>query len=159
MEYFSSHFKLGILGGGQLGKMLLYSTRKFDIYTCVLDPSEDAPSKLACNEFVQGDLMDYDTVYNFGKNVNTLTIEIENVNIEALKALEKEGITVYPSSKTLETIQNKATQKLFYNAHNLPTAPFKRFAFTNEIRTAVEHNSISFHLYGSVRNLAMMALA
>ena len=144
MEYFSSHFKLGILGGGQLGKMLLYSTRKFDIYTCVLDPSEDAPSKLACNEFVQGNLMDYDTVYNFGKNVNTLTIEIENVNIEALKALEKEGITVYPSSKTLETIQNKATQKLFYNAHNLPTAPFKRFAFTNEIRTAVEHNSIRF---------------
>ena len=144
MAYFSSHFKLGILGGGQLGKMLLYSTRKFDIYTCVLDPSEDAPSKLACNEFVQGDLMDYDTVYNFGKNVNTLTIEIENVNIEALKALEKEGVTVFPSSKTLETIQNKATQKLFYNAHNLPTAPFKRFAFTNEIRTAVEHNSITF---------------
>ena len=122
MEYFSSNFKLGILGGGQLGKMLLYTTRKFDIHSCVLDPNPEAPSRLACNEFYQGDLMDYDTVYTFGKRVNTLTIEIENVNIEALKTLEKEGVKVFPSSKTLETIQNKATQKLFYLDHNLPTS-------------------------------------
>ena len=144
MEYFSSNFKLGILGGGQLGKMLLYTTRKFDIHTCVLDPSSEAPSKLACNEFFEGDLMDYDTVYNFGKKVNTLTIEIENVNVNALKTLEKEGVKVFPSAKTLETIQNKAKQKLFYVDHNLPTAPFKRFSFTNEIYTAIEHSSIEF---------------
>jgi len=144
MEYFSSNFKLGILGGGQLGKMLLYTTRKFDIHSCVLDPSSEAPSKLACNEFFQGDLMDYNTVYNFGKKVDTLTIEIENVNIEALKALENEGVNVFPSSKTLEKIQNKATQKLFYTDHNLPTAPFKSFAFTEEIYTALEHSSIKF---------------
>ena len=144
MEYFSSNFKLGILGGGQLGKMLLYTTRKFDIHTSVLDPSSEAPSKLACNEFFQGDLMDYETVYNFGKKVNTLTIEIENVNIEALKALEKEGVNVFPSSKTLESIQNKATQKLFYVDHNLPSTPFKRFAFTEEIYTAIEHSSVEF---------------
>ena len=144
MEYFSSNFKLGILGGGQLGKMLLYTTRKFDIHTCVLDPSPEAPSKLACNEFFEGDLMDYDTVYNFGKKVNTLTIEIENVNVNALKTLEKEGEKVFPSAKTLETIQNKAKQKLFYVDHNLPTAPFKRFSFTNEIYTAIEHSSIEF---------------
>ena len=62
MNYFSSNFKLGILGGGQLGKMLLNETRKFDIYTCVLDPSDDAPCKIACNEFTKGDLMDYETV-------------------------------------------------------------------------------------------------
>ena len=111
MNYFSSNFKLGILGGGQLGKMLLYDTRKFDIYTCVLDPSNEAPCKIACNEFEQGDLMDFDTIYNFGKNVDVLTIEIENVNVEALKKLEREGIKVYPSAKTLETIQNKAKQK------------------------------------------------
>ena len=92
--------------------MLLYTTRKFDIYTCVLDPSPEAPSKLACNEFFEGDLMDYDTVYNFGKKVNTLTIDIFNFNVNALKALEKEGITVFPSSKTLETIQNKAKQQI-----------------------------------------------
>ena len=144
MEYFSSNFKLGILGGGQLGKMLLYTTRKFDIHSCVLDPSPEAPSKLACNEFFVGDLMDYDSVYNFGKKVNTLTIEIENVNVEALKALEKEGVNVFPSSKTLETIQNKTTQKLFYIDHNLPTAPFKRFAYTDEIYTAIEHSTIEF---------------
>ena len=144
MKCFSSNFKLGILGGGQLGKMLLYTTRKFDIHTCVLDPSAEAPSKLACNEFVQGDLMDYNTVYNFGKKVDTLTFEIENVNIEALKALEKKGVKVYPSSETLEKIQNKATQKLLYIDHNLPTAAFHRFAYTEEINLAIEHSRIAF---------------
>ena len=95
MNYFSSNFKLGILGGGQLGKMLLFETRKFDIYTKVLDPSIDAPSKIACNEFVLGDLMDFDTVYQFGKQVDVLTFEIELVNILALEQLEAEGILVY----------------------------------------------------------------
>ena len=111
MNYFSSNFKLGILGGGQLGKMMLYHTRKYDIYTCVLDPSKDAPARLACDEFSVGDLLNYETVVNFGKKVDVLTIEIENVNVEALETLEKEGIKVYPSAKTLRTIQNKATQK------------------------------------------------
>ena len=142
MNFFSSNFKLGILGGGQLGKMLLYTTRKFDIYTCVLDPSAEAPCRIACNEFQQGDLMDYDTVYRFGKNVNVLTIEIENVNVEALEALEKEGITVYPSSKTLRVIQNKAKQKLFYVDHNIPTAEFSRFAYTSEVKEAINHGGI-----------------
>ena len=114
MNYFSSDFKLGILGGGQLGKMLLYDTRKFDIYTSVLDASNEAPCQIACNEFHLGNLMNYDDVYNFGKQVDVLTIEIENVNVDALEDLEKEGIKVYPASKTLRTIQNKAKQKLFY---------------------------------------------
>jgi len=144
MNYFSSNFKLGILGGGQLGKMLLNDTRKFDIYTCVLDPSDEAPCKIASNEFYQGDLMDYDTVYNFGKHVDILTIEIENVNVDALETLENEGIKVYPSSKTLRLINNKAKQKLFYVDHNLPTAPFSRFAYKDEILTAIEHQSLSF---------------
>ena len=144
MNYFSSHFKLGILGGGQLGKMLLNDTRKFDIYTCVLDPSNEAPSKIACNEFEQGDLMDFDTVYQFGKKVDVLTIEIENVNVDALDKLEKEGINVHPSAKTLRTIQNKAKQKLFYVDHNLPTAPFSRFAYKDEILTAIQHETLEF---------------
>ena len=137
MQFFTSINKLGILGGGQLGKMMLYNTRKFDIYTCVLDPSDDAPSKLACNEFYIGDLMDFETVYNFGKKVNILTIEIENVNTKALKNLEEEGIKVYPSSETLEIIQNKAKQKSFYKKNNLPTANFKKYLDKIELENAV----------------------
>lgn len=127
MNYFSSNFKLGILGGGQLGKMLLFDTRKFDIQTYVLDPSDEAPCKIACNHFFQGDLMDFETVYNFGKQVDVLTFEIELVNLEALEKLENEGKKVYPSPKTLKLIQNKGIQKNFYLEHNIPTAPAKTF--------------------------------
>lgn len=144
MNYFSSDFKLGILGGGQLGKMMLYDTRKFDIHTSILDPSEDAPSRLACNEFTVGDLLDYETVVNFGKDVDVLTIEIENVNVDALETLEDKGIKVFPSSKTLRTIQNKATQKLFYRDNNIPTADFSRFAHTSEIEDAVGNGALSY---------------
>ena len=127
MNYFSSDFKLGILGGGQLGKMMLFDTRKFDIQTYVLDPSEEAPSRIACDHFFQGDLMDFETVYNFGKKVDVLTFEIELVNLEALIKLEEEGLKVFPSPKTLQLIQNKGVQKAFYKEHNIPTAPFNRF--------------------------------
>src|SRR5690606_37918422 len=111
MNYFSSDFTLGILGGGQLGKMMLYDTRKFDIKTIVLDPSDQAPCTLACNKFYQGDLMDFDTVYEFGKKANVLTFEIEHVKVDAPEKLESEGIKVYPSSATLKLIQNKGSQK------------------------------------------------
>ena len=140
LRYFSSKHKLGILGGGQLGKMMLYNTRKFDINTSVLDPNNEAPSRLACNHFVQGDLMDFETVFNFGKKVDTLTIEIENVNVEALKALEKEGVKVYPDSNTLTTIQNKAEQKRFYTKHQLPTAAFKAYNNKSTLEKAVSEN-------------------
>jgi 5-(carboxyamino)imidazole ribonucleotide synthase len=133
MNYFSSNFKLGILGGGQLGKMLLFDTRKFDIQTYVLDPSDEAPCKIACNHFFQGDLMDFETVYNFGKQVDVLTFEIELVNLEALEKLENEGIKVYPSPKTLKLIQNKGIQKEFYIKNNIPTAPFKRYASLKDL--------------------------
>jgi 5-(carboxyamino)imidazole ribonucleotide synthase len=133
MNYFSSSFKLGILGGGQLGKMLLFDTRKFDIQTYVLDPSDEAPCKIACNHFFQGDLMDFETVYNFGKQVDVLTFEIELVNLEALEKLENEGTKVYPSPKTLKLIQNKGIQKEFYIQNNIPTAPFKRYATLKDL--------------------------
>lgn len=127
MNYFSSDFKLGILGGGQLGKMLLSETRKFDIQTYVLDPSPEAPSRMACNQFFQGSLMDYDTIYNFGKKVDVLTFEIELVNLEALEQLETEGLKIYPSPKTLRGIQNKGRQKAFYKENNLPTSDFSTY--------------------------------
>ncbi len=148
MNYFSSDFKLGILGGGQLGKMMLYDTRKFDIQTYVLDPSEEAPCKIACDKFVQGSLMDFDTVYNFGKQVDVLTFEIELVNVEALEKLEQEGIKVFPSAKTLRIIQNKGKQKQFYKDNNLPTSDFQLFkdlqSLKSEILTPNSQISIPF---------------
>lgn len=127
-NYFSSNFRLGVLGGGQLGKMLLVETQKFDIYTCILDAAIDAPCAQICNEFHQGSLMDFDTVYNFGKKVDLLTIEIEHVNIEALLKLEKEGLAIYPQPSILQIIQHKGKQKDFFKDNNIPTSSHKRFS-------------------------------
>ncbi|MGK7650639.1 5-(carboxyamino)imidazole ribonucleotide synthase [Capnocytophaga sp. G1920] len=142
-HYFSSDFTLGILGGGQLGKMLLTETRKFDITTKVLDPSPDAPCRIACNTFVQGNLTDFNTVYNFGKDVGVLTIEIENVNVEALEKLQTEGVKVYPCPQTIKNIQNKATQKQFYATHGIPTAPFQVFQNTESLKKAINEQQLS----------------
>jgi 5-(carboxyamino)imidazole ribonucleotide synthase len=144
MNYFSSDFKLGILGGGQLGKMLLTETRKFDIQTYILDPSEEAPSRFGCHAFYKGSLMDFDTVYQFGKMVNLLTIEIENVNLEALDKLEEEGLPIYPSPKTLRLIQNKGRQKDFYVENNIPTSPHQRFVDLNDLRKSLEKDELEF---------------
>lgn len=142
MNYFSSDFTLGILGGGQLGKMLLTETRKFDLKTFVLDPSAEAPGQFGCNRFFQGDLMDFDTVYRFGKQVDLLTLEIENVNLEALEQLENEGLKVYPSAQTLKLIQNKGTQKDFYQKHQIPTSTHQRFADLNALQAAVTSSAV-----------------
>lgn len=144
MNYFSSDFKLGILGGGQLGKMLLTETRKFDIQTLVLDPSEEAPSRFGCNAFYRGTLLDYDTVYQFGKMVNLLTIEIENVNLDALDALEKEGVPIFPSPKTLRLIQNKGRQKDFYVENEIPTSPHLRFVDINDLKKSIAKDELEF---------------
>ena len=144
MNYFSSDFKLGILGGGQLGKMLLTETRKFDIQTLVLEPSEEAPARYSCNAFYKGSLMDYDTVYQFGKMSNLLTIEIENVNLDALDVLESEGLPIFPSPKTLRLIQNKGRQKDFYVENNIPTSPHQRFVDLNDLRKSLEKDELEF---------------
>ncbi len=144
VNYFSSDFRLGILGGGQLGKMLLNETRKFDILTLVLDPSAEAPASIGCNEFFQGDLMDFETVYQFGKKADLVTIEIENVNVDALERLESEGILIYPPTNVIRTVQNKARQKLFYIDNQIPTAPFSRYAYTNEIMDSIANNALEF---------------
>lgn len=142
LNYFSSDFKLGILGGGQLGKMMLYETRKYDIQTMILDPSEEAPCKISCNYFEQGDLMDYETVLNFGRKADVLTFEIEGVNIQALKQLESEGIKTYPTADTLEKIQNKAVQKRFYKEKGILTAEFEVFETIQDLKEAVKNNKI-----------------
>ncbi|MES2813090.1 MAG: 5-(carboxyamino)imidazole ribonucleotide synthase [Bacteroidota bacterium] len=144
MNYFSSDFKLGILGGGQLGKMLLTETRKYDIQTLVLDPSEEAPARYGCNAFYKGSLLEYDTVYQFGKMVNVLTIEIENVNLEALEKLEEEGLPVFPSPKTLRLIQNKGRQKDYYVEHKIPTSGHQRFVDISDLKKAIEKDELDF---------------
>ncbi len=142
-NYFSSEFKLGILGGGQLGKMMLYETRKFDIQTLVLDPSSEAPARMSCNRFEQGDLMDFNTVVNFGRNADVLTFEIEAVNVEALEQLQKEGIKVFPAPETLRKIQDKGVQKEFYSKNGIPTADFKIFQTKAELTSAIEKGHLS----------------
>ena len=127
MQFFSSNFKLGILGGGQLGKMLLYDCKRYDVFTKVMDPSKDAPCNKIADEFVIGQLTNYEDVLNFGKDVDVITVEIENVNTNALEALEKMGKKVYPSSSALKIIQNKSDQKNFYYNNNLPTSRYKNY--------------------------------
>ena len=142
--------------------MLLTETQKFDIYTSILDSSNEAPCAQICNEFHQGNLLDFDTVYNFGKRVDLLTIEIENVNIDALDRLEKEGLSIYPTPKSIRIIQNKATQKNFYNDKNIPTAPFFHYAYLKELKHSFRAslilqilNILHFHLHHA---LAMIVI-
>ena len=144
MSYFSGNQSIGILGGGQLGKMLLYATRQWDIKTYVLDPSPAAPARLACDEFQVGDLLDFDTVVAFGRKNTIVTIEIENVNVAALKTLQDEGVQVYPQPEVLEKIQNKCVQKSFYHAQNIPTAPFELFETTDALKQAILKGKRSF---------------
>lgn len=143
-NYFSSDFKLGVLGGGQLGRMLLAETQKLDIYTAILDSNPKAPCAEICNKFVVGDLLDFNAVYNFGKTVDVLTIEIENVNLDALDKLEAEGLTIYPKPKDLRIIQSKASQKNFYVENQIPTAPFYHYAYLEELLHSYESNIINF---------------
>ena len=124
MKAFYQDFKLGILGGGQLGRMLIQACTNFDLHSSVLDKDANAPCSLLASSFKPGDITDFDTVYAFGKTVDMLTIEIENVNVEALKKLEEEGLTVYPQPAIIDIIKDKRRQKMFYREHGIPTADF-----------------------------------
>lgn len=120
-----SELKLGILGGGQLGRMLIQQAINYNLTTLVLDPDPDAPCKNIANKFECGSITDFDTVYNFGKKADIITIEIEKVNIEALEQLEKEGKLVFPQSRVIRLIQDKGVQKQFFKENDIPTAPFQ----------------------------------
>lgn len=124
---------LGILGGGQLGKMLLDETARLGIKTRVLDPAADAPAHGRTGSFETGDLMDYDAVLAFGRKTNVLTFEIEHVNLDALDQLQAEGVCVRPSPSLLRIVSDKSKQKQFYENNNIPTLPFKTFEDIAEI--------------------------
>jgi len=116
--------RVGILGGGQLGRMLLQAAANYPVETYVMENDEQCPAAHLCHHFVKGDIRNFDDVYNFGKGLNALTIEIESVNEDALEKLESEGVKIYPKPSALRTIKNKITQKQFYSGNSIPTAEF-----------------------------------
>lgn len=144
MQFFSSDFKLGILGGGQLGKMLLYDAKRYDLHTKVMDSNKDAPCNKIADDFIIGDITDYDDVVNFGNSVDLITVEVENINTDALEFLEKSGKKVYPSSKNLRIIQNKSDQKNFYSKNNLPTSRFKNYLNIEELKRNFLNDNFEF---------------
>ncbi|HOZ80115.1 MAG TPA: 5-(carboxyamino)imidazole ribonucleotide synthase [Ferruginibacter sp.] len=116
--------KIGILGGGQLGRMLLQAAVNYPVETFVMENDPECPAAHLCHHFIKGSITDFDDVYNFGKGLHAITIEIENVNVEALEKLEMEGVKVYPKPSALKTIKNKILQKQFYKTHQIPTSDF-----------------------------------
>lgn len=120
----STALRIGILGGGQLGRMLLQAAANYPVETFVLENDEQCPSAHLCHHFTKGDFKDFETVYNFGKGLDAITIEIESVNVEALEKLEAEGVKVFPKPSALRIIKNKIEQKKFYQHHQIPTSEF-----------------------------------
>ena len=122
---FGPSLRIGVLGGGQLGRMMIQSAVDFDARVEVMDPSADAPCKHFTHRFVQGDLQDAEAVVAFGSELDCITIEIEHVSVEGLRTLENQGVRVIPKPDHLATIQDKGLQKQFFEAHNIPTAPYQ----------------------------------
>jgi 5-(carboxyamino)imidazole ribonucleotide synthase len=122
--WYGRELQIGVLGGGQLGRMLIQAANSFDIQLHMLDPDPEAPCAQIAYSFQVGSLTDFDTVMAFGQNKDLLTVEIENVNTDALRALEKQGVKVFPQPHILELIRDKGLQKQFYLDHHIPTAPF-----------------------------------
>jgi 5-(carboxyamino)imidazole ribonucleotide synthase len=130
--------KIGILGGGQLGKMLIEAALPWDLELHMLDPDAQAPCHKIAASFTVGSLKDFDTVYNFGKGKDLITIEIENVNTVALEKLQAEGVKVYPQPEIIRLIQDKRLQKKFYKENNIPTADFILIEEAEDIRKHLE---------------------
>jgi 5-(carboxyamino)imidazole ribonucleotide synthase len=137
-ESFYQNFKLGVLGGGQLGRMMIQSAIDFNIDIAVMDPDPNAPCKKIASQFQQGSITDFDQVYNFGKSCDVLTIEIENVNTEALEALQKVGKKVFPQPEIIRLIQDKRSQKEFFRKTGIPTAAFKLVNRKAELNSLID---------------------
>lgn len=121
----STTLRIGILGGGQLGRMLLQAAANYPVETYVLENNSECPAAHLCHHFTEGDITNFDAVYNFGKGLDAVTIEIENVNVDALDKLESEGVKVYPKPSVIKIIRNKIFQKQYYADNNIPSAEFK----------------------------------
>lgn len=147
----TSNLRLGIIAGGQLGKMLIQEASKWDIITYVLDNDEDCPAGKIASYFIKGKNLDFDSVYQFGKMVDVLTFEMENINIEALKKLKYEGHRVVPDPEILEMIQDKGLQKQFYEKNGIPTSPFKIFESEITILNGIEKGEIKYPFVQKLR--------
>lgn len=134
--WYGNSFRLGVLGGGQLGRMLIQSAMNYDVHIYSMDSSFSAPCGRLAYEFTEGDINNYDDVIAFGKDKNVLTVEIEHVNVDALEELEQSGVKVFPQPRVLRLIQDKGLQKKFYEENNIPTSPFKFIANKEELAGA-----------------------
>ena len=144
MNFEKLNTRVGIIGGGQLGKMLLTECNKMNIKTSVLDSSENSPCKNLTDKFVCGDFNDFTSVYNFGKDCDVITFEIEHINVDALERLENEGKRVFHKSKTLRIIQDKNLQKSFFRDNKIPTSEFKYYNSIDELKESINNNEIEF---------------
>jgi len=147
----TSNFKLGIIAGGQLGKMLALAASNWDVKTYILDPDEHCPASTICTNYTKGNYNDYETVYQFGKKVDLLTFDIENINTDALLQLKKEGTKIYPEPEILKLIQDKGLQKQFYKEHAIPSSNFALYESKAEILKAIEENKIQFPFVQKLR--------
>ena len=147
----TSDLKLGVIAGGQLGKMLIQEASRWDIASYVLDPDEGCSARNVANVYVKGDFRDFDDVYAFGKQVDILTYELEDINIEALQKLKAEGLEVLPDPDTLALIQDKGLQKEFYAKHEMPTSPFKCYENIEEIEQAIQDGELTYPFVQKLR--------
>jgi len=153
MEKFKNFrdIKLGIIAGGQLGKMLIQAASKWDITCYVLDKDVNCCCSSICKNFYCGDPDNFEDVYNFGKKVDILTYEIEHINIDALKKLKNEGLPIYPDPSILAIIQDKGQQKTFFKDHDIPTANFKLYCNKEEILQDITSNKLVFPFVQKLR--------
>lgn len=147
----TSNLKLGIIAGGQLGKMLIQEASKWDIITYVMDMDEHCPSRNVASVYIKGSPQSFDDVYRFGKMVDFLTFELENINVDALLKLKSEGLQIAPDPDILCIIQDKGLQKEFYKKNNIPTSPFILFQSKNEIIESIESSKLQYPFVQKLR--------
>ncbi len=147
----TSEVKLGIIAGGQLGKMLVLAASNWNVKTYVLDKDDHCPASSSCTFFFKGDQLNYDDVYRFGQLVDVLTLELENVNVDALKKLKLEGKRIYPDPDKLEIIQDKGLQKQFYEKIKVPSSSFSLFNSKQEIISAFESGRLTIPFVQKLR--------
>ncbi len=144
--------KIAILGGGQLGKMLLQAGSRLGLNLSVMDADKSYPAAFISPYFICGDIRDYDDVLNFGMKADIITIEIENVNIEALEELEKRGKKVFPQPEILKIIKDKGKQKMFYEGNHFPSSDFALYSNIEEIKKDVESGLVKMPFVQKLRS-------